>query len=73
MALLRIIELRLRKAGVDMTAKAAMRHMNSLHSCLLWLPGKRKAMRMLEEPDEDQADIMRAFGWEIAGGVLQEI
>jgi len=73
MALLRIIEIRLREAGVSMTAKAAMRHMNNLHSCLLWLPGKRKAMRMLEEPDEDQADIMRAFGWEIAGGVLQEI
>ena len=73
MALLRIIELRLRKTGVDMTAKAAMRHMNSLHSCLLWLPGKRKAVRMLEDPDEEQADIMRAFGWRIAGGVLQEI
>jgi len=73
MALLRIIELRIRKAGVDMTAKAVMRHMNSLHSCLLWLPGKRKAMRMLEDPDEEQADIMRAFGWKIAGGVLQEI
>nr|WP_267926215.1 IS1634 family transposase [Desulfolithobacter dissulfuricans] len=73
LALLRIIELRLRKAGVNMTAKAAMRHMGNLHSCLLWLPGKRKAVRMLEEPDEAQADIMRAFGWKIAGGVLQEI
>jgi len=73
MALLRIIELRLRKAGVDMTAKTAMRHMHTLHSCLLWLPGKKKAMRMLEEPDKPQADIMRAFGWKIAGGVLQEI
>ncbi len=30
-------------------------------------------MRMLEDPDEEQADIMRAFGWKIAGGVLQEI
>ena len=73
MALLRIIELRLRKAGVNMTAKAAMRHMGNLHSCLLWLPGKRKAVRMLEEPDGAQADIMRVFGWEIAGGVLQKI
>ncbi len=34
--------------------------------------GKRKAMRMQENPDETQAEIMRAFGWEIAGGVLQE-
>jgi len=71
MALLRIIELRLRKGGVAMTAKAAMRHMSTLHSCLMWLPGK--SVRMLEEPSEEQADIMRAFGWTIAGGVLQEI
>ncbi len=68
-----LIELRLRKAGLDMTAKAAMQHMNSLHSCLLWLPGKRKAMRMLEDPNEDQSEIMRAFGWKIDGGALQEI
>jgi transposase len=71
-ALLRIIELRLRKAGVEMTAKAAMRHMSTLQSCLMWLPGKRKAVRMLEEPSEEQADIMRAFGRKIAGGVLQK-
>jgi transposase len=73
LALLRMIELRLRKAGVNLTAKAAMNHMNSLHSCLMWLAGKRKAIRMLEEPSKDQADIMRAFGWKIAGGVLHEI
>ena len=72
-SLLRIIELRLRKAGVAMTAKAAMRHMSTLHSCLMWLPGKRKAVRMLEEPSEEQADIMRVFGWKIAGGVLQKL
>jgi len=73
MAFLRIIELRLRDAGVHMTAKAAMRHMQNLHSCLLWLPGKRKAIRMLEEPGKEQRKIMRAFGWKIASGVLQEI
>jgi len=72
-SLLRIIELRLRRAGVAMTAKAAMRHMSTLHSCLMWLPGKRKAVRMLEEPSEEQADIMRVFGWKIAGGVLQKL
>ena len=56
-----------------MTAKSAMRHMSTLHSCLMWLPGKRKAVRMLEELSDEQAEIMRAFGWKIAGGVLQEI
>jgi transposase len=73
MALLRIIELKLRRSGINMTAKAAMNHMVSLHSCLMWLPGKQKAVRILEEPSKEQADIMRAFGWKIAGGVLQEI
>ena len=55
-----------------MTAKAAMRHMNSLYSRLLWLPGKRKAMHMLEDSNESQSEIMRAFGWKIVGGVLQK-
>ena len=72
LALLRIIEIRLRRAGIHITAKSAMRRMHHLHSCLTWLPGKRKAIRILEEPDEDQADILRAFGWKIAGGVLQK-
>jgi transposase len=71
-ALLRIIEIRLRRAGLNMTAKAAMKKMQQLHSCLIWLPGKRKATRMIEEPDNDQAKILRGFGWKIAGGVLQE-
>jgi transposase len=70
--LLRIIEIRLRRAGLNMTAKAAMKKMQQLHSCLIWLPGKRKATRMIEEPDNDQAKILRGFGWKIAGGVLQE-
>ncbi len=47
--------------------------MHHLHSCLTWLPGKRKAVRILEEPDDTQADILRAFGWKIVGGVLQKI
>jgi hypothetical protein len=73
LTLLRIIELKLRRAGVSMTATAAMRHMRTLHSCLMWLPGKKKAVRMLEEPTAEQAEIMKVFGWKIAGGVLQEI
>ncbi len=73
LSLLRIIELRLRKAGVELTAKAAMKSMHRLHSCLVWLPGKRKAARVLEEPDATQSKIIRAFGRKIAGGVLQEI
>ena len=73
LALLRIIELRLRRAGMDITAKTAMHHMHRLHSCLTWFPKKRRAKRILEEPDELQAQIMRAFGWKIDSGVLQKI
>ena len=72
LALLRIIELRLQRSGLDITSKTAMHQMQKLHSCLLWLPKKRKAVRMLEEPDEVQDQITRAFGWKINGGVLQE-
>jgi len=73
LALLRIIEIRLRRAGMSITAKTAMDHMQRLDSCLIWLPRKRKAMRMLEEPDEIQARIMAAFGWKAVSGVLQKI
>ena len=73
LCLLRIIEVRLRKAGLKISAKTAMNRMHHLHSCLTWLPGKRKAVRMLEEPDDDQAEILRAFGWKVAGGVLQKM
>ena len=73
LTLLRIIEIRLRRAGLHITAKSAMKQMHHLHSCLTWLPGKRKAVRILEEPNDRQADILKAFGWKGAGGVLQEI
>jgi transposase len=73
LALLRIIEVRLRRAGMDITAKTAMHHMHHLHSCLTWFPKKKKATRLLEEPDELQSQIMKTFGWRIRSGVLQEI
>ena len=73
LALLRIIEIRLRRAGLNITAKSAMQQMHHLHSCLTWLPGKRKATRILEEPDDTQAEVLKAFGWKIISGVLQEI
>jgi predicted NAD/FAD-binding protein len=39
----------------------------------MWLPGRRKAVRMLDEPSEKQAEIMGAFGWKTAGVVLRKI
>jgi transposase len=72
-ALLRLIEIRLRRAGLTLTAQDAMRQMRQLHSCLMWLPGRKIPDRMLEAPDEEQSQIISAFGWEIKNGVLQEL
>ena len=70
--LLRLIEIKLRRAGLTLTAQAAMKQMSQFHSVLMWLPKRRTPERMLEEPDEEQAQILGAFGWEIKGGVLQD-
>ena len=70
---LRLIELRLRRAGLDITAATAMERMRRLHSCLCWHAAKRKSLRLLEEPTPGQALILKAFGYEIAEGVLQKI
>jgi transposase len=72
-ALLRLIEIRLRRAGLTLTAQDAMKQMRQLHSCLMWLPGRKKPERMLEAPDEVQSEILSAFGWEIKNGVLQDL
>jgi transposase len=73
LALLRLVELRLHRAGLKMTAKVAMKQLQRLQSCLIWLPGKKKPERMIEEPDSTQEKILAAFGWKVSGGVLQEI
>ena len=73
LAYLRVLENRLAKAGIPQTASAAMESMHSLHSCLCWYAGKSKPQRMIEEPTEEQSTILKAFGHEIAGGVLQKV
>jgi transposase len=70
---LRLIEIRLRRAGLNLSAAGTMEQMQKLHSCLCWESGKSKPVRMIEEPTENQAAIMRAFGYEVSRGVLQKI
>ncbi len=70
---LRLIEIRLRRAGHEVSAGRAMEQMQKLHSCIFWQSGKSKPIRMVEEPTENQAAIMGAFGYEVSGGVLQKI
>ena len=69
---LRIIERRLIKAGLDLTAKKTMETMRTLHSCLLFHPKKRKPQRHIEDPTASQKKILKAFGLKVNGGVLQE-
>ena len=73
LAYLRMLENRLAQAGNPQTASAAMGSMRNLHSCLCWHAGKSKPQRMIEEPTENQAVILEAFGHNIAGGVLQKL
>jgi transposase len=70
---LRLIEIRLRRAGVELSAAETMQQMQKLHSCLCWESGKGKPSRLIEEPTENQAKIMGAFGYEVSRGVLQKI
>lgn len=73
LALLRLVELNLRRAGLKLTAKAAMKQLHRLHSCLVWLPRRKEPERMVEEPDSIQEQILAAFGWKVESGVLQKI
>jgi len=73
LAYLRIIELRLKRAGLSLTAQSAMDHMHRLHSCLVWHRRKRKPARIVEEPTQIQAQILKAFGYKVKSGVLQEM
>jgi transposase len=70
---LRLIEIRLRRAGHEVSTAVAMEQMRKLHSCIFWESGKSKPIRMIEEPTENQAGIMGAFGYEVSEGVLQKI
>jgi transposase len=70
---LRLIELKLHRASLSITAQTAMEQMRKLHSCLCWTTSKRGAHRIIEDPTEMQAKILGAFGYKIDGGVLQKI
>ncbi len=56
-----------------MSLYESMDHMRNLGSCLIWHSNKRKPVRVLEDPIPEQASILKAFGYEIAGGVSQTL
>jgi transposase len=71
---LELIEHRVKNAGLDLTASAAINHMRQLHSCLCWINRKRKPTRIIEQPSQTQAQILKAFNYKVTpGGVLQTL
>jgi len=71
---LRLIELRMKKAGSPMSAAVVMENMHRLHSCLLWREKQKIPERMIEEPTKLQAQILKAFGYAVtAGRVLHKV
>jgi len=70
---LRLMENKLRRAGVNMSAASAMNHLRRLHSCLHWTVSRNKPSRVLEEPTEIQSQILSAFGYKTEDGVLHQL
>lgn len=71
---LRMIELRLERAGVKRTAEDVMDDMRHLHSVLRLRARARKPIRRLETPTKTQVEVLRAFGYRIdRSGVLQRV
>jgi transposase len=70
---LRLIELRLMRAGLNLSANTAMEEMHRLHSCLCWRQGEKKPERLIEDPNRLQAQILKAFGYEVIQGGIQEV
>lgn len=70
---LRLIALWLKRAGLSISVDRAMQSMRDLSSCLCWQGKQRKPVRLIEEPDKSQAEILRVLGFKVARGVLQPV
>jgi transposase len=79
LTVMRLIELKIEAAGIKTPDGAAsgpaiIEEMRALHSVLGWYPGRREPSRYIETPTKTQAEVLKAFGWEVKdGGVLQQI
>ncbi len=69
---LRLLEIKLRKAGLEISPSRAIQEMQRLHACLYWLERARKPKRLIEDPTPLQSKILKAFGYKVANGVLQK-
>jgi len=70
----RLLELQVEPALGDVSAEKIIEEMRSLHSLLVWQPGKKKPHQQLEEPTPMQNDVLKAFGYAVDGHwVLQPL
>lgn len=68
-----MLENKIRKNGLELTANRIMDKMHTLHSCLVYRKKAGKPERIIEEPDNEQATILKAVGYVVKNGVLQNI
>ncbi len=68
-----LLENKMRKSGLELTANHIMDKMHNLHSCLVYRKKVGKPERVIEEPDSAQAAILKAAGYAVRNGVLQDI
>jgi transposase len=79
LTVMRLIELKIKASGVITTkgsssGSAIIEEMRALHSIWGWYPRSREPKWYIEAPTKTQADVLKAFGYEIIdGGVLQPI
>jgi transposase len=70
---LRLIEIKILRADIKMSAATVMASMHRLDSCLVWKSKQKTPTRIIEEPTTLQTRILKAFGYAVtAGGVLQK-
>jgi len=70
---LRLIELRLKRKGINKSAEEVMKDMHTLHSVVMATDGRSKPFRKLEEPTKTQHEVLKAFNYKVNScGVLQK-
>jgi len=74
MTYLRLLELRLSRAGINRTAEDVMSDMRHLHSMLYLRAGDKSFKRCVEKPTKKQKEVLAAFGYVVTpDGVLQPL
>ena len=70
LAALRVLEL---KVGGGHSAKTIMQEMHHLDCVLSWHNGAKKPQTHIEEPNEVQARVLAALGYQVKGGSVLQV